>query len=368
MKRLSLLSLAAAVALAGCQTASSDTVKIGFVGPLTGDVAGLGIDILNGATMAMDKINAAGGVGGKKIEIIAEDGKCSGGDAASAAQKLVNVDKVLAMMTLCSGETLASAAIAEAGKVVILSPVSSSPDVTKAGDFVFRNYPSDALKTKAMAKYFASEGITKVAMITENTDFSQGFRASLKKDLPEGTIVFDEVVEPGTKDYRTLMTRLKDVEFDVFFPNGNSDGVIGPMLQQMREAGLKQTVIGHDAADSAAMAKAVPESEGLYVINVASGVKDPSFTGNFEKKYGDPKYGIAFAGYGYDAVEVIADGVSQGATTGEMLRDWLYKMPKVTGVSGTFSFDANGDVVGIPYVLKQFKNGAIETLKDIAVD
>lgn len=367
MKKLSLLSLAAAATLVACQPADDNAIKIGLVGPLTGDAAGLGADILNGAQMAAEKINAAGGVGGRQIRILAEDGKCNGGDAASATQKLVNVDKVVALMTLCSGETLAAAPIAEAGKVIILSPVSSSPDVTKAGDFVFRNYPSDALKTTAMAKYFAQNGIRKVAMITENTDFSQGFRASLKEKLPAGAVVFDEVVEPGTKDYRTLMTRLKGMDFDVFFPNGNSDGVIGPMLEQLREAGLTQAAIGHDAADSAAMAKDLAAAEGLFVINVASGVKDAAFPAAFQQKYGDPKYGLAFAGYGYDAVHVLARGLS-AATAGDALRDWLYAMPKYTGVSGTFRFDRNGDVVGIPYVLKQFKGGVIETLSDIAVD
>jgi len=368
MKRFAVVCAMAAFAFTACQsTVSDDVMKIGLIAPLTGDVANLGKDALNGAQMAIERINANGGIGGKQIVLIAEDGKCSGGDAASAAQKLVNVDKVVAILGgLCSGETLAAAPIAEPAQIVMLSPTSSSPDVTKAGDFVFRNYPSDALKTKAMAKYFAQKGIKRVAVISENTDFSQGFLASLKKDLPAGSIVFDETVEPGTKDFRTLMTRLKDVKFDIFFPNGNSDSVIGPMLQQYKEAGITMPAIGHDAADSALMVKNVPEADGLFVINIASDVADPSFNDDFVAKYGEPNYGISFAGYAYDGINVLAKGLAE-STTGAELRDWMYNMSTYKGVVGSFSFDRNGDVIGIPYKLKQFKDGKIETLEDIEV-
>lgn len=348
---------------------SGGTIKIGLIAPLTGDVAGLGADVRHGAEMAIEKINAAGGVNGKKLELVAEDGRCTGADAASAAQKLVNVDHVFAIVGgLCSGETLAAAPIAEEGKIVLLSPTSSSPDVTEAGDYVFRNYPSDALKTVAMAKYFAAEGIKTMAIISENTDFSQGFRASLKKDLPQGSIVFDEVVDQSTKDFRSLMTRLKDKKFDIFFPNGNSDAVIGPMMQQLREAGITADAIVHDAGDSATMAKNVPEVEGLYVINVASETKDADFNKQFVEKYGDAKYAIAFGGYAFDSINIIAQGIKEGAADSTALKKWMYKLPSYTGVIGTFHFDEKGDAVGIPYVLKQYQEGEIKTLKDIAVD
>src|SRR3989338_3484754 len=365
MKRSLLLGTVLSLLLAACQPmAGSNTIKIGLIGPLTGDAAGLGADVLNGAKLAVDDINAAGGIDGKQIELIAEDGKCAGADAASAAQKLVNVDKVVAINGgLCSGETLAAAPIVEAGKIVLLSPTSSSPDVTDAGAFVFRNYPSDALKTVAMAKYFQEKGFTKIAIISENTDFSQGFRDSLKSQLPAGALVFNENVEPGTKDFRTLMTRLKDMDFDVFVPNGNSDAVIGPMVEQLREAGITQPAVGHDAADSVTMAKDLPEAtNNLFVINVASDVEEDSFSGKFTAKFGDPKYGISYAGYSYDVIQVLAKAIGEVGTDGTAMQKYLLDMPEYTGVVGTFSFDEKGDVIGIPYVLKEYKDGEIVTL------
>jgi branched-chain amino acid transport system substrate-binding protein len=369
MKKSLLLGVAAALALAACQPSvpgdnAGEPIKIGLIAPLTGDAAGLGADVSNGAQLAVATINAAGGIEGRQIQLIMEDGKCAGADAATAAQKLVNVDKVVAIVGgLCSGETLAAAPIVEAGKVVLLSPTSSSPDVTKAGEFVFRNYPSDALKTVAMAKYFQEKGFKKVAIISENTDFCQGFASSLAEQLPEGAVVFNETVEPGTKDFRTLITRLKDMEFDVFVPNGNSDAVIGPMLEQFREQGFTQPAVAHDAADSVTMAKDLPEAtNNLFVINVSSELEDGSFTSAFTAEYGDPQYGISYAGYANDSVEVLAQAIAEVGTEGDVLRHYLLSMPDFTGVVGTFHFDQNGDVVGIPYVLKEYKDGVIVTL------
>ncbi|MBI2635777.1 ABC transporter substrate-binding protein [Candidatus Peregrinibacteria bacterium] len=370
MKRsLALLSLTA-LALTACQPAGGGTIKIGYIGPLTGDAASYGVDTLNGVKMKIEEINAAGGINGRQIEIVAEDGKCTGSEAASAAQKLVNVDKVIAIVGgQCSGETLAAAPIAEEGKVVIVSPVSSSPDVTKAGDYVFRDYPSDALKTKAMAKYFAEEKITKVAMISENTDFASAFRASLKENLPADAVVFDEVVEPGTKDFRTLMTRLKNVKFDTFFPNAQSDATMAAMMQQFRDQGMKQPAISHDIADSVTLAKLAPEAvEGMWVINVPTSGQGTSFETDFTAKYGAAQATIAFAAHAYDAAGVIAEALKAGATDGTAIKDWLYNMKEYKGVVGAFSFDRNGDVVGVPYGLKQFQKGVIRQVKGISVD
>jgi branched-chain amino acid transport system substrate-binding protein len=371
MKRLTLLTVASVVALSACQgTGSSNTIKIGYIGPLTGDAAGLGADTLHGAQVAVDAVNAAGGINGKQVEIVAEDGKCTGADAASAAQKLVNVDHVVAIIGgQCSGETLAAAPITEAAHVILLSPVSSSPDVTKAGDYVFRDYPSDELKTTAMAKLFKDMNLQKIAILSENTDFAQAFRKSLKSKLGAGAVVFDEAVDSGTKDFRTLMTRLKSVSFDAFVPDGNSDGIIGPMLQQFRDAGFTQTAISHDAADSATMAKNLPAAtNGLYVINVPSSVNDPSFETTFKQKYGDPQYGIQFAGYAYDDANVLFAAFKAVGIDGSAVRDYLYGLSSFSGVSGTFHFDKNGDVVGIPYVLKKFESGSIVKVKDISLN
>lgn len=365
-----LTSVATVFTLAACSSGDSGPIKIGFVGPLTGDAAAYGVDTLNGVKFAVDQINAKGGLSGRMVQIVAEDGRCSGSDAASAAQKLVNVDKVVAILGgQCSGETLAVAPIAEAAKVPVISAISSSPDVTLAGDFVFRDYPSDALKTKAMAKWLKEKGYAKVAMITENTDFASAFRTSLKESVGADVVVFDEVVEPGTKDYRTLVTRLKGVKFDIFFPNGQTDATVAAMLQQLRDQGLKQPVVTHDVGDQLTLVDIAPDAvEGMYVINVPTSGEGGDFEKIFTEKYGAAQASIAFAAHAYDAAGVLFNVIASVGTDGSAIRDGLYAVKGYEGVVGNFHFDENGDVVGIPYVLKQFQDGKIVKVADITLD
>lgn len=369
MRKLLTLTSFAAMALAACSAGGGDTIKIGFIGPLTGEAAAYGVDPLAGVQAKADEINAAGGINGKMIQIIAEDGKCSGADAASAAQKLVSVDKVVAIIGgQCSGETLAAAPITEAASVIIMSPVSSSPDVTEAGDFVFRDYPSDALKTKAMATYFAAQGYVRVAMISENTDFSTGFRDALLFDVGEDNVVFSETVEPGTKDFRTLLSRLKNVEFDVFVANGQFPASIAAMLQQMRELEMEQVVISHDVGDTQeTVILAAEAAEGFRVINVQSIAADSTFGKMITAKSVTPQAGMVFIAHGYDALGVVAEAIKTAGTDGAAIRDYLYALEGYAGIVGTFSFDENGDVEGLSYALKEVQDGVFVTIEAIPV-
>lgn len=373
MRKLRALGVLAALALSACQPAAptdEGPIKVGFIGPLTGDAASYGKDTLNGATLAVDEINAAGGINGRQIELIAEDGRCTGTDAASAAQKLINVDKVVAILGgQCSGETLAAAPIAEAAKVVMLSSLSSSPDVTDAGEYIYRDYPNDALKTKAMAGLFTQKGYKKIAVITENTDFAVAFRDSLKTEVPEGAIVFDEVVDPNTKDFRSLMTRLNDIDFDVFFPNGQSPAVIAAMLQQLREQGLEQPAVSHDVGqDKTVIEIAGDAAEGLEAITVPAVSETSDFGKKFVEEYGSAQGAMAFAAHAYDAAMVMAEAMVANGATSEGIKSYFDSMDGYSGVVGEFSFDSNGDVLGIPYVLWEVQDGEFVPIADIEVN
>lgn len=374
LPRITPVILGLTLVLSACQGAPKTTdtgpIKLGLIAPLTGDIAAIGKDMLNGAQFAVDTINAAGGVNGRTVSLIAEDGKCAGNEAANAAQKLVNVDHVVAIVGgLCSGETLAAAPIVEAGQVPLISPGSSSPDVTKAGNYVYRNYPSDALKTTAMANYFAKKNWKKVAIISENTDFNQSFRKDFTAKLTDGSVVFDEVVEPGTKDYRTVLGRLQGKEFDAFFPNGQSDSTIAIMIQQFRQLGFTQPMIAHDAADSLTIDTVAPEaSQGFLLISVPTAGQGTDFETSFTTKYGTPKSSIAWAAQSYDAANVFMSAIKAKGTAGPDIKSALDTMPSYTGVVGAFHFDANGDVVGIPYALKEHRDGKISKLEEITVN
>lgn len=372
MKRLLLPLFALGILLlSGCQPTTDDgtgPIQIGALSPLTGDAAALGVDAHNGVRLAVDEINAAGGINGRIIELTSEDGRCSGTEAASAVQKLININHVIAIIGgLCSGETLAAAPFAESAQVVLLSPASSSPDITNAGDFVFRNYPSDALKTKSMAALFAERGFSNVAIVTENTDYAQALRASLVDDLPEGSApVFDEVFDAGTKDYRSLLTRLQSVDFDVLVSNANSDALNALIVQQFRELGFTQPIVGADTMDSSVVSSLGEVSEGVLIVDVDTVGKGTDFEDSFIAKYGQPQSNITWAAYGYDAMNLLAEAIAAVGTDGPAIRDYLYSAT-YDGIVGKFSFDDNGDPVGISYVLKVVQDGDIVTVKPLPV-
>ena len=171
---------------------STEPIKIGF-----GDAATYGVDEKNATALAVEEINNAGGIKGRSLEVIYEDGKCSGKDAATAAQKLINIDGVKIILGgACSGETLSIAPIAEQNKIIIFSAFSSSPDITKAGDYIFRNSPSDLDVAKGYAQFIVSRGGYKnIAIISENTDYAGGVKKVFNEEIARlgGKIVADEV-------------------------------------------------------------------------------------------------------------------------------------------------------------------------------
>lgn len=159
--------------------AKGETVKIGGILPLTGDGAAYGVPLQKVAQIAIDKVNSEGGI---QLEFIWEDGKCNGQDGSAAAQKLIDIDKVQIIYGgFCSSETLGAAPIAEQAGIVMLSPGSSSPDITNAGDFIFRNYPSDSSQGVIMAGIATELGLKKVGMLTEENDYTVGIEKVFKE-------------------------------------------------------------------------------------------------------------------------------------------------------------------------------------------
>ena len=141
------------------------------------------------------------------------------------------------------------------------------------------------------------------------------------------------------------------------------------MVEQMRDQGLTQPMVTHDVGDSMTLVDLIPEAvSGMQVINVPSAGEGGEFETKYRAKFGDAQSTIAFAAHAYDAANVLMDSIAKVGTSGPRLRDALYDLPEHRGIVGRFSFNADGDVVGIPYVLKEFRDGKIVKVKDIAVD
>lgn len=357
MKMLILVSLVAIafVIAAGCTTGpvepgpgEPETIKVGVMGPFTGDAAIYGLGAKNGADLAFEEANLA------NVEVVYEDSLCVAKDAANAINKLIEVDGVIAVVgELCSGATLAAAPFAEDNQVVMISPGSTNPDVTDAGDYIFRTIPSDAKQGSYAAELMYGTGYRSLALLYTNDDYGAGLSSVLGPAFEKlgGSVVADESFERGSVDMRTQITKIKDAAPDVIFITSNSPDANVAVISQIAELGVGAHLYGSEGLMGPEVPGLGEPSEGMIITSVSAGT--PEFAEKYRAKYGeDPG---PFAAQGYDAAMVILLAIEDGATTGEEIKDALYKI-EYEGATGTVSFDEYGDVLG-GYVPKQVING-----------
>lgn len=334
-------------------------IKIGFVGPLTGDAAAYGADTVEAARLALNEINSAGGIKGRQIQLIVEDGKCNPKDGLSAAQKLINLDKVKVIISSsCSGELLGFTGLAEQSKVLVLASLASNPKITDAGDYIFRNDPSDTDGGKQLAQLVVKL-YKKTAIITENTEYAQGIASVFKnvyKDLG-GTIVVDEVFSPDTKDFRSVLLKLKNSGVEAIFLNPQTPANGARLAKQARELGLKQQFYLAYMSGPEFVASG-SASEGAHIIDVPGLFADKG--AELLKKFSDaykrePGYPY-FVGATYDAVYIIADGLKKNGDDSTKLKEHLYTLPEYDGTVGKYKFDKNGDLEGINFIVRKVVN------------
>lgn len=337
-------------------------IKIGVITPLTGGSAKYGEDIKRGYDLAVEEINEQGGIKGKKLRLIYEDSEGHPQKAVSAAQKLIQQDKVITILgALWSSPTLAVAPIVERNKVVLLSSGSSSPKVTDAGDYIFRNELSDLYGAEETAKLFFGIGFKNIAILYINNDFGIA-----QKDVTErvysqlgGTIVAAESFEQDATDFRTQLLKIKDSQPDGLFMVGYKETIL--ILRQMRELGINLQILSVALfEDPEIIEKAGDVAEGA--IYTYYGTFDPKsqeprikeFVEKFKTKYRrEPEY---YAPIGYDAIKILALAIERGGTNPERIKNALYGIKDFPGISGTTSIDENGDVMK-PVILKTVKEG-----------
>lgn len=351
------------------QPATGEPIKIGFIGPLTGDAATYGEPISNAVRLAVDEVNKSGGVDGRIIEVIYEDGKCTGKDAVNAVQKLVNVDKIKIIIGgVCSGEALAILPITEPANVLVLSPAASSPDLTGAGDLFFRNSPSDSDGGKALAKLII-EKHNKIAIISEQTDYAQALANVFMKNFESlgGEIVMNENFAPKTNDFRSILTKIKETNSETILINPQTEIAGGIIVKQIRELGITVPLYGTVAlAGSNALEIAGINAEDMLIVD-APGLspdnpKAVKFLEDYRTKYGEPTLEF-YIGAAYDDVFILAQAISEVGIDTQKIRNYLHEMKSYSGVIGTYKFDDNGDLAGIEYVVKKVENGIAKEVK-----
>jgi len=342
-------------------SSSNDTIKIGALTALSGDYAAYGLNEKNSIELALFEINANGGILKKKVEVIYEDSKCNGAEATIATQKLVEVDEVKIILGgSCSSETLAAAPITEKNKVILFSSFSSSPKVTTAGDFVFRNSPSDADSGKGSAQMIYDSGAKTVAILAESTDFAEGVKAVLKESLSQlgVKVVADEIYSSDSKDYRSQLTKIKSAHPDAIFFDAQTGISGGLAVKQAKELGIDANYFGHFVFSSPdAFANGGEALNGMFFVDAPglseSNPKSILFMQKYLEKYPKPASDYQ-AGARYDSVFIIKNAIeSCKMVNTECIRDYLYNLPQYSGTIGTYHFDSNGDEIGVGFAVKQ---------------
>ena len=227
-------------AVAGSSTPSSiagKTIKIGFIGPLSGDAAAIGEEMQKTVSYRVKQINDQSGEKGVKFDVVFEDGKCSGADAVAAFQKLINIDGVEAILGgACSSETLGIAPLADQNEVLLVSGVSSNPKIEGIGKYTFSLSYSDKKIGEDLAKQMSS--YKRVAIITEQNDYNIGIRDTFLNELkqsPSATVVANETFPKGASDFRNTLEKVRQASPDAILLNPNVGVTAENLLRQMAE-------------------------------------------------------------------------------------------------------------------------------------
>jgi ABC-type branched-subunit amino acid transport system substrate-binding protein len=348
----------------GTAAAKADTIKIGVPVPLSGPYASAGVDVLNAAKLAADKINAAGGVLGKQIEILGEDDACDAQQGVQAAQKLVDAGVAVVAGGYCSGAALPELGALHRAGIPYILDASTNPKLTSMGyDNIFRTIGRDdqqgPFAAAFMAQYLHAK---KAAVINDNTVYSKGLAdntvAPLKKDGVD--VVYDDAVTPGQMDYSAVLSHVASLGPDVIDYTGYF-AEAGLMAKEAASLHLKPQMMGGDATDDPTLIKTAGAAANGWIATCAplpqflTGAKD--FVTDFTKKYGvaPGPYSV----YEYDAIDIAAKAIKDaGSTDPATLVAALHKVKDFPGLTGSITFNSVGDRTVAVYITVIVKDGA----------
>ena len=335
-------------------------IKVGVYVDLTGQTSSFGQSTRNGIQLAVDEINAAGGVNGRKITLVVEDDQGRPEQATTVVQKLVNQDKVVAILgEVASTNSLAAAPVAQGAKIPMITPSSTNPKVTEVGDYISRVCFIDPFQGSVMAKFAANTLKAKTAAILGdvNSDYSKGLTQFFKQEFTKlgGQVVTEEAYTQNDPDFKAQLTKIRNLNPDVIYVPGYY-GQVGIIARQARELGMNMPLLGGDGWDSPELWKLGGESlKNSYISNHYSAENPAPEIQNFVKAY-QAKYNVvpdSLAALAYDAAKVLADAIKRaGGTDSAKLKDAINATKDFKGVTGTITLDANRNAVKPAVVLE----------------
>jgi branched-chain amino acid transport system substrate-binding protein len=339
-------------------------IKIGAALPLTGSGAVWGENARNGMELAKDELNASGGINGRNLDIIYEDTQGLPQVGVRVIEKLISADGVEAVIgCITSSTTLAMAPIAAKNEVVLFSPGASNPQLSEAGPYFFRNFPSDAIEAPEIAKMvFNKLGVKRAAILYVNNEFGKGHEYSFTAQFKElgGKIVDTEAFPQEGGDFRTQITKLKQHEFGVLYLPGYPKEM-STVLRQLAEAGITAQIV----CPSALIDDELIEDAGELVNGIIFADQRPAdkslssvahFLRAYRERYGEEP-GIV-CDTSYDAVKLIAKAIETSSNSGSEIKKALDSVSEFPGAIGLTTFNEDGEIIKAP-VFKRVESGKI---------
>lgn len=382
-----LLPFLAALILVGCNkspdvtanatgTTIGDTLKIGVNLELTGSVAAYGNAEKNGVNLAVEQINKAGGVDGKKIEVITKDNKSENAEASTAATNLAVQSQVNAMIGPATSGAVAAASLnAQKTGVPLLTPSGTQDDLTIDKDgvkkYIFRTTFQDSFQGQVLAQYaYQNLNAKKVVLYYDNSsDYAKGIAEEFQRVYP-GEIVTVATFASGDKDFQSALTKFKDLDYDAIVMPGyyTETGII---TKQARDMGIEVPILGPDGFndDSFGDLAGVANTHDVYYVSgystkTALSDKATQFIEAYKKKYGsEPNM---FAALAYDSVYMIAEA-AKGAKTSIDIADNLAKLSQFDGVTGTMTIDKDHNPIKTALMVKM-ENGAEASAEAVEIN
>ena len=352
-----------ALSAMGCgiigDSGEDESYRIGVMESLTGPGETYGTVANQAKQLAVEEINAAGGVNGRMIELVVEDSKCSAQDAITAYNKLTDVDGVKIILgTSCSGAMLGAAPLAEEDGTILFSGLATNPDIATAGDYIFRTSMSDAQLGVDTGNLLWADGIRNLATITESTDYAEGVRRTSVAQFENrgGTVVAEERYASDVTDFRTQLTKLINANPDAIHLAAQSEFAGGTIVKQLSELRYDGPIytevvpIGATALEIAGDA-----ATGLKAVTAdldPANNKAQEVLANFRQKY-DYVTLPWYLGSAYDDVYITAECLKQTEDDQDAdgFRDCLYGITWSGAIGNSYSFDSNGEVVGLSNVV-----------------
>lgn len=347
------------------KTDSSNEILIGEFASLTGSEATFGQSEHNGLVLAVEETNNSGGIMGKKIKLITEDNQGKPSETQTVVQKLINRDKVIAIVgEVASSRSKAAAPICQAAKIPMVTPASTNPEVTTIGDYIFRVCFIDPFQATVMSKFaINSMKVKKVALLIDQKNaYSTGLADNFKKVFTEsgGEIVEEQKYSAGDKDFKAQLTAIKAKNPEaIFIPGYYTD--VNLISIQAREIGLNCPLFGGDGWESEKLTegKAKDALEGsFFSTHVSADDPSPNIQ-NFIKKYQE-KYKAkpdAMAFLAYDAGMILFDAIRKAnSTEGELIKNQLAKTKDYPGVTGVITINEQRNAIK-PAVVMEIKGG-----------